>query len=739
MAHDGRNQAQSYWASCETEKMPTELYERVKTYLQYLTQSGRMDSIQRARRAHFGLDENGGWKRSDQVTFAGEQGEVTQIKVNHFRALVKNLLTLCTGDRPAYSARAINGDPESMRQAQLAEDIVDYYNSEKRIEDVYRRVAEIAIVDTEGWLHMPWDVHEGDEYGIDEQPVYGEDGEPLMERVEAEAVDGEEAVELTEERPVMEPHVIRQGDIRAEALSMVDVARPVPLANGDLEPQWVILRRLENRWDLAARYPELAKQIRDAEVPSSESRIWDRSWSQGGYTRDSREDMVEMLEFYHDISPSMPDGRHTIVVADSVLHDGALPYKRVPVFGMAPGIEWESGVGYSSALDLLSLQQALDSTVTAALTNHEAFGVQKLTAPKGSDVTPHELSQYLTLVEYTPIAGASGGGKPERLDLLKIGPETFQLMEYFTAQMGMLLGINEAARGKMDGVRSGAHAALLVQQAIRFNSDFERAWVRLLERAGTCLLEHLQAFATTPRMLQIAGRHKRPVLRTFQSDAIRNVRRVAVDLGSPMERNPAGRFQMAEMLLQQDKIDVQRFFEIIETGRIEPIYDADQSLPALLREENSSLVQGQQVPTYALDDHPTHIREHLAAFANPEVRANDQIAQVVHDHIFGHLQHWQTMSAENPTALAAAGIPPLPQPPGPGGDAGGMPPDGPPGPMPPGGDPMGAPGHGAPPPGPGGPPRGPSVGGPPSVAQQADGGPRMPSLPQTPAGEPVTI
>jgi hypothetical protein len=99
---------------------------------------------------------------------------------------------------------------------------------------------------------------------------------------------------------------------------------------------------------------------------------------------------------------------------------------------------------------------------------------------------------------------------------------------------------------------------------------------------------------------------------------------------------------MAEQLLQMGLIKTpEQYFTVINTGRMDPMMEDDQSELFNIQAENERLVSGNPIIALPTDRHSIHIREHRSVLADPELRLNPELSQRVHDHMLEHLQHLQ--------------------------------------------------------------------------------------------------
>ena len=285
-----------------------------------------------------------------------------------------------------------------------------------------------------------------------------------------------------------------------------------------------------------------------------------------------------------------------------------------------------------------------------------------------------------------------GNAKPEALQLTATAPETFNFLNLLSQAMESQVGVSSVTRGSPEAsLRSGNALALVQSMSLQFQTPFQKNYVKFLERIGTSLLDILKDYATTPKLISLVGKNKKPLLKTFTGDQIGDIKRVVVDVGNPLSRTTAGKLEIANNLLQQGAIkDPRHYFMVLETGSIDTMIEGEMADLLLIQSENEWLLEGRDVFADALDQHKLHILEHRAVISDPELRRNPELTRKVHDHIQEHIDMLKNVS---PDLLQLIGEQPL-QPAMPP-EAGGMLP---PGPMNPPPEAQGAPAGGAVPP-----------------------------------------
>ncbi len=728
----------TYWAAAPRDELGPFLGERIRRFYDDCRSSGRVEMWRIIRELSFGRDPFGE-KTTFRLHFGGAQGETTEFRANHFRNLLDHVFAITTQTRPAFEAKADNGDSRTLAQRQIADAIIDHHLAEPGgLEEAAKTAARYAIHLLEGYLYQWWDDQGGDPYGV--EPYLNPEDEEKVEAYQAALADHEhraamvvaeqsmaapgELVALPE--PPEEPQVewlerLRyQGAPKFMAIPPEDLIRDPDLENTDWP--WVMVRRQVNRWDLAAQFPESADVIKaDATDRKRELNLRRvRAHATGS-------DQVEIFEFFHKQTASMPDGRWAILVGDVVVHDSANPYRRIPVHSMVPGHEFQEPYGYGAAADLLAVQQARDGVASIVLTNIAALGVQKVWSD--SDVETFDIGQGLTHIKSaTP---------PQPLKLLESTETQEKALDWLRQEGELTSGVNATTRGEPpSNVKSGVSQAFAHSMSIQANAPVQWAWASMLQSTATGLIELYQDFAQAPRIISIAGKGKSYQAAQFTSRDIDRIRHVTVNLGNPLMRTTAGRTEVAQTFFDKGAISPQQFFALIETGRLEEVTESAEAFRLLIASENEKLRSGvdeENQPVQVLvgkyDQHHLHIPEHLAILADPMIRYDEAIVGRVFQQIEAHRYWWAYLTQFEPDSMAALSIPPAPpsiapiMPPPDAAAAGAQPimPPMMPGMMPPPGGPGGPPP--GPPPGPGGPPPANDNGAPAP-------GPGMPGLPQ---------
>lgn len=523
----------------------------------------------------------------------GPQGEKAFLGIGNFRNLLRHFHELVTRDTPAPKAVPINSSHEAMADAQVVDAVVQEYLNDKGLRQQFARAQEQSNVVTVGLVTLDWD-------------------ESLGEEQDADIDAGTR---------------LYAGDVRVGNPTIWDLVKDRENRKPLREHHWCMVREWVNRWDLAARFPEKRREILDAQEPD-ETLYFSRSDRRG------KGDLVGLWTFWHKKSPALQTGRKFTFVNGAWLENGPLPeyFAEIPVYETCPAEAMFCGEGYSPGFDLQGPQQALNGTVSSLLTNLDALGVQSIWSPPGNTITAGQIAKGLRLLQCKV--------KPEPIQLTANPKDAYTFVETMNKMMELLSGIDSVTRGQPEStLKSGKALSIVESKAIQFANGAITNYFSLVERFCTALVR-LLAFKLeegNPRVVRIAGPFNTMLQKDYGTKQLRAVERIRVEAGNPLQRTVSGRFDLAEFFVSQGWVKTpEEAMSVFLTGRLEPIYQADQAMLAGLTAERDALLAGKVVPVLKTDYHSLHIREAAALLNTPEVRLNNQLAAVILGHVLTH-------------------------------------------------------------------------------------------------------
>ena len=606
---DQKQQDEVYFAQKKAEDCAGILLAKGDSFFNLLRANAYLEKMSRMWRAYHGAYSNDlGY--GHRVEFSGEQGELTMLPVNHFANIAQHIFTMITANRPMMEARAVNTDYKSLAQTYVANGVLDYYMREKHLEDCLKKAAEMAIVLGSGYVKLDWNATAGDAYDAD--PETGE--------------------------------MVYEGELEFTNLSPFDV-----VVDGTKETwnnEWILTRSFQNRYNLIAKYPELREKLLGAK-PKNQSAVYRLAV----FSNDDTDD-IPVYEFYHKRTEAMPDGRYMLFVdSNIVLLDTKMPYRVLPVFRITPREIMGTPYGYTPMFDIFPIQEGINSLYSTIMTNQNAFGVQNLFVPRGADIAVNTLDGAMNIIE--------GNARPEALQLTSTPPEVFNFLNMLIQSAETISGVNSVTRGNPEAsLKSGTALALVQSMSLQYISGLQQSYVKLIEDVGTAIIQILKDFAMTPKVIALVGKNNRPLLKEFTGEQISAINRVVVDVGNPLSRTTAGRVQMAEQMLQMNLIkSPEQYFQVINTGKIETMFEGEMNELLLIKSENEQMLEAKEVLVSPLDKHRLHINEHKAVLSDPDLRRDPDLVRLVLDHIEDHLN---ALRETDPALLQLVGEQPLP-------------------------------------------------------------------------------
>lgn len=599
----------TYFALKDAKDCTAVVLSRAADFYNRMTANSYIEKLRKMYRYYNGsfMDDQGA---GHEVNFTGEQGELVHLPINHFRNLARHMLVMITSNRPIMEARAVNTDYKSLAQAYLATGILEYYMREKGLEEALRKAAEMAIVQGAGFIKLAWNATAGELYDVDE-----ETGEWNYE-----------------------------GDLEFTTLSPLDVI--VDGTKESWDNDWMLVRTFKNKYDLIAKYPEHEEVLKNIASKS------DTSIYRVALMSNDQTDDIPVYELFHRKTESLPEGRYILFCSeDSILIDTKLPYRQIPVFRISPSDILGTPYGYTPMFDIFPIQEAINATVSAIMTNQNAFAVQSLFVPRTADLAVNSFGEGMTIYE--------GNAKPEPLQLTSTPEETFKFLDTLVQSAETISGVNSVSRGNPEAsLKSGSALALVQSMSIQFLSELQQSYVRLVENVGSGTIEILKDFAAAPRIIAIVGKNNRTSLKEFTGSDISDIKRIYVDMGNPLSRTIAGRVEMAKDLLQMKVIQSpEQYFAVMNTGKIEMLYEGDMQQILLIKQENEWFLDGKNPLVVPTDNHTLHIKEHSSVLGDPELRQDPNLAKIIMDHIQAHMD---ALEHTDPRLLQIVGQNPIP-------------------------------------------------------------------------------
>lgn len=617
-----------YFAAKDAKECVSNLESKIENYYKTLENLGWWNKLRDAY-SIWSTGSKDSIGEAHQINFSGDDGEYANLVANHYYNIGKNMHTMVTSVRPAMETRAVNTDAKSQIQTKLGNGLLDYYmrGSGKKVEKRLKMACEYAIALGAGHIKLSWNQNLG------------------------EMTNAEKIMEATKRRQIGEqikiPLPEYEGDIDFTLLSPFDIVEDI--TREDIKQDWKIVRSFKNKYDLIKVYPQFADELMKVQSKSERPNMSCMYLS----LSDKITDDIPVWEFYHERTESVPEGRYILFCGEeSIMYDGPLPYRTIPVYSIKPAQILGTPLGRSDMFELMPIQEAINSLYSTILTNQSAFGIQTVLLPSTCNIDATQISNGLSILKYNP-----QGGKPEALQLTATPPEVFNFLNFLIQTQETISGINSVVRGNPEAnLRSGSAIAMIQSNAIQYMSNLQAEYVALIEDVGLGMIQMLIDFADSPRIANIVGESGRSYVKEFKGEDLRAINRVVVDSANPMSKTIAGRINMADNLLQYGEITSKQYMNIVNTGNLETATDATTTAEMAIKKENELMLDGQQVYALFFEDHGQHIIGHKGAISDPDLKANPDLVKIIGDHI---LEHVKLLRETDPDLLMSLGQQPL--------------------------------------------------------------------------------
>lgn len=676
---------EAYFATKTGVALAKAVMERVREYRNWLRTTGRLTLMQDLSDTYYGKDRYDHSWSSQAVRRDGKKGEILKTKVNHFGSIVRAMVTIVTSKKPAFDAYATNSDASNQAKAIVGNSVAEYVIRKKRFAAHQKKWVRQAILYRASFLSVDWSDHLGEE---DKSAPPERDPETLK---------------------VVRP--ARLGDVVLRNHTPANVAFDFRYEDAQSLP-WYVCQHWENKYELAAQVTDPAMRARILALSPDKEALENRltgpqDW---GTTHGAGlSDLVPVYRFMHVKSAAAPQGAEAYVLADDIILGDVdpYPYDELLCYRLAPEDMDDSPDGHSVSVDMLAPTEALDASVSMALSKGQA-SQPKMFVPEAAKMSKKDLGLPFAVLTY------HGQLKPDFVNASSTAEDDLRLAQYFQSQLELLTGINPVMRGNAEQSLKGgsgtAYAFLQAQAAVN-NSGLEGNTHEASAQAMYGVVQVFRTHAKAKRKLGIiAGKAKAQLVKDeIAGSDLADVAGYTFEVGDPLSRTPSGRAAIAEMLRNLGvKMDPRRAIELITAGTWEPLIEDLQNEDLSIRRENESMSQGQQVAMAAVTENQVaHILGHTLRAG--EVKDKPELYALFIEHIQSHLDVYR---GADPLLLAINGLP-VPPPAG----------------MMPGAE--GAPGAGGPPSGPMATPEAPDA---PDMPAMPDGAPADP-FNQTPEME----
>ncbi len=620
-----------YWADLPSDEFVQAYFEKIGTG----GQNGSLGYLARlqllAHRHYYGAlptgfvgDMVGG--SSAEVSRGGDQGENVELRVNWLRAHVNAKHQIIVAPKLAWGTQPANTDSRSMADAARGATILESEWKQGNAEMKCISAQLGSILYGEEFVFTYWDKMAGEPVSFDESSG----------------------------------QVEYEGDVVTHQVLPWNVFRD-PTAGTFADSNWLSARRLVDRWELIAQYPDFKEEIKAAPTPASVQ----IQGIQSVNIAVNDPNKVLCHYFFHRRSAAMPLGLQAVFLSPTcVMEFDALEkcYWHLPIHQFSSGELKGTPWSYTDLWEAMASQDLASDIQSSLATNIVSFAKQLISAEADQDLNVNDIGNGPKV-----IYRQKGSPAPTPVQLTAQPAEGFKHLDSLKSDQRLQLGLNDVAMGEAPTGAPNAQAwALLSTAAITANSGAQRSWVKGVQSVGRGFLEIFKEKVSAKRKTAVVGVHGAavPKQEEWDSSDLSPLDDVTVDIANPLAQNPAGRLQIAQMHMDAGFVQTPEQLQMVtEQGTLQPMTQVLRDELIYIAFENEEILQGRNPPVKISDSHQMHIREHRGPTFSADGRGDPAVNTAGDAHVQAHLQF---LLNTDPRILAIMGqaAPPPGQPPG---------------------------------------------------------------------------
>lgn len=350
------------------------------------------------------------------------------------------------------------------------------------------------------------------------------------------------------------------------------------------------------------------------------------------------DDAELVLEYYEKPNRDFPEGRHVIIVGDTCVHIGVLPYKVGKFYRRGypfvhqqclktPGVLW----GTSVVERCIPVQRDYNAVRNRINEYIARMTIGNMVVEQGSLVDDSVLETGVppgTIVEYKP-----GTTPPAWMTPQEIPATLLAQVDQLQMEFVQISGVSEMSRTSQSpaAISSGTALEILKEQddtRLTITAENVREAIRSL---GIQWIRLYRQFATVPRLTRIAGENSGDVSSMIWKGSDLTSDDVIVDTDNEMTNTPAQRKQLALELLQvglfsdpdtgkMTRETRAKLLEIFQLGNWESTIDIEELHSVRAQREAFEFESGTPPTLMQLDNHTLHSSEHIKFALSAEFR-----------------------------------------------------------------------------------------------------------------------
>jgi hypothetical protein len=511
-----------------------------------------------------------------------------KVVVNYLRQVTESHVADMTAYEPNLEVMPSKDEESAKTAAKDNKDLLDYYFYEEKLNTAFQTFHRRKKVHGETFKFVLWNENKGDLHPAykqyrDMQQQSGNDPDapiPIVDPTSGQQLKGDDG------QPLFMSKVIRQGDIQIEDEYSWNVLYPIPPS-----ALWSEVDRVHRlKWldvDVARiKWPQYAEKIKT-------DGNFDRYV---GYTP-SLSNKVCVRYTYYPPNEMLPYGWYCVSTQVVILEEGPYPFKhnRLPcIRGTDVDVPGEIH-GMSFYQDLVTLQQAINSSTSMILQNQSLYSYPKLLAPRGARLKWQEFDDDRGYYEY------SGVQKPELFVPNSTPQDTWKWRDAMRDEFKTLSAVFATSNGRApDGITANVALRMIDEQERKLHKPSIDKHADNVVELGTLILGTVGTFRdpSDGALIKIFGKNSQRKLRYFDVTKIWLASEVKLAKSSGLPQSPAARTQMVIDLNTSfpGMFSNEEVLEMLDMKRPEGLIDSAIASRQAAESEMEDLLQGMPVP-----------------------------------------------------------------------------------------------------------------------------------------------
>lgn len=459
--------------------------------------------------------------------------EKAKIVLNYIGQAVDQHVSDMSAFEPNLTVTPSNDEEQDRVSARMNKALVDHYFYNWELKTAFQTFHRRKKIQGEAFSFLLWDKDAGDL-----NPAYKEYRDMQLQAGQADTpmplIDPETGAPILgdDNEPLFISRAVKVGDIVFEQEYSCRVLYPCPESYLWRDVPYVIRLMWMDVDEVKARWPQKAEKLRPDQF---------YKWGQGPASRGLTQKVLIRF-MYHKPTVFLEKGYYCISSQNAFLEGGDYPFGHgeLPcIRGTDIDLDFEI-TGMSFIQNLVSLNHAMNNSMSMVLQNQAHFAYPKYAAPRGAKVRYTDLGADRGIYEY------SGPQKPELMVQNSTPQDTWRTHDAMRDAFKSLSAIYATSRGEgVDGITANVALRMIDEQERKLHKPAIDKHGQNVELLGSLILWTLAKLRdpTDGMLIKILGKNNERYLKYFDIAHLGKSYEVRLQRSSGLPENPAAKTQ----------------------------------------------------------------------------------------------------------------------------------------------------------------------------------------------------